>query len=321
MNIDYLVSIVIPTFNRANLISETLDSVLAQDYTNWECIVVDDGSVDHTEALLTSYCKKDSRFKYIKRPKDRPQGGNAARNFGFEHSKGEFVQWFDDDDIMEENYLSERLAVFTKEKKIVICSGYSTDENLNIINEIILKTDVNLYKEYALWKFEIYTPSILFRRVFLENKPFNETIIRGQETELFTRFFFLLNPKDYIVINTPLFYYRSHTKSKTETSQKYNKVYKENLFFISKSNFDRALELEDLDLIYFYYKLLIKQFFRSVDNTHNSNAQKIIKFLIKRLNNKNLFLKLKLMLFSRIYLLLKKGNILKKHLRNHKISI
>ncbi len=58
-----LVSIIIPTYNRAHLIHETLDSVLAQTYTNWECIVVDDGSSDNTEEVLESYINKDFRFQ------------------------------------------------------------------------------------------------------------------------------------------------------------------------------------------------------------------------------------------------------------------
>ncbi|WCO02526.1 glycosyltransferase family 2 protein [Psychroserpens ponticola] len=314
-----LVSIVIPTYNRANLISETLDSILSQTHTHWECLVIDDGSTDNTAEVLAQYCIKDNRFKYLKRPAESPKGGNAARNYGFECSKGDFIQWFDDDDIMAENYLSARIALFTKKRKIVICSGFSTDENLNITREVKLKTDVNLYKEYALWKFEIYTPSVLFRKSFLKESPFNETIIRGQETEFFTRIFYGLNPEEYSIINKPLFYYRSHSKSKTEQSQTYNKRHKEDLLHISKLNFERALKLKDLDLIYFYYKLLLKQFFRSVDNDHNSNAKQVISFLNRTLNERNRILKFKLILFSKIYLSLKKGTILKKHLRSHKI--
>ena len=59
-----LVSIIIPAYNRAHLIGETLDSVLAQTYINWECIVIDDGSNDNTSELLAEYCKKDNRFQY-----------------------------------------------------------------------------------------------------------------------------------------------------------------------------------------------------------------------------------------------------------------
>jgi glycosyltransferase involved in cell wall biosynthesis len=94
-----IVSIIIPTYNRAHLIGETLDSVLAQTYTNWECIIVDDGSTDNTDEVVEEYVKKDSRFKYYHRPDEHLPGGNGARNYGFKMSKGEYVNWLDSDDL------------------------------------------------------------------------------------------------------------------------------------------------------------------------------------------------------------------------------
>ena len=64
-----LVSIIIPTYNRAHLIGETLESVKAQTYSNWECIIIDDHSSDDTETIISHYTKSDLRFKYHKRPK------------------------------------------------------------------------------------------------------------------------------------------------------------------------------------------------------------------------------------------------------------
>src|SRR5690554_11344 len=95
-----LVSIIIPTFNRAHLIGETLDSVLAQTYQNWECIVVDDGSTDETLEIMNHYCTMDSRFHFYPRPKAYKAGGSGARNFGFNLSSGKFIQWLDSDDVM-----------------------------------------------------------------------------------------------------------------------------------------------------------------------------------------------------------------------------
>ena len=77
-----LVSIIIPTFNRANLISYTLDSVLNQDYTSWECLVVDDGSTDKTQEVVLGYIQKDSRIKLLHRPNDWIKGANSCRNYG-----------------------------------------------------------------------------------------------------------------------------------------------------------------------------------------------------------------------------------------------
>ena len=94
-----LVSIIIPTYNRAHIIHETLDSVLSQSYTNWKCIVVDDGSTDTTEEVLKSYVKKDARFQYNKRPIDRKKGANACRNYGLDLAKGAYIVFFDSDDV------------------------------------------------------------------------------------------------------------------------------------------------------------------------------------------------------------------------------
>src|SRR5690554_1580908 len=118
-----LVSIIIPTFNRAHLIGETLDSVLAQTYHNWECIVVDDGSTDNTDEVMAEYMARDARFQYHHRPEDRLPGGNAARNYGFEVSKGEYIQWFDDDDVMKAKFLEIKINKFTQQNQFVICSG------------------------------------------------------------------------------------------------------------------------------------------------------------------------------------------------------
>ena len=79
-----LVSIIIPSYNRAKLLEETLDSILAQTWKNWECIVVDDGSTDSTEELLKMKYLNDKRFTWYRRPQDVPKGANACRNYGFQ---------------------------------------------------------------------------------------------------------------------------------------------------------------------------------------------------------------------------------------------
>ena len=108
-----LVSIIIPTFNRAHLIGETLDSVLAQTYQNWECLVVDDGSTDGTETLLNEYLTKDCRFIFITRPPTCIKGAPTCRNVGFKAAKGEYVWFFDSDDIIPISILQTRINFAT----------------------------------------------------------------------------------------------------------------------------------------------------------------------------------------------------------------
>ena len=60
-----LVSLIVPCYNQSEFISETLDSILCQTYNFWECIIINDGSIDNSEEIILDYCKRDSRFKYI----------------------------------------------------------------------------------------------------------------------------------------------------------------------------------------------------------------------------------------------------------------
>ena len=108
-----LVSIIIPTYNRAHLIGETLDSVLAQTYENWECIIVDDGSTDNTAEVINRYNQKDSRFQFYYRPIDKIKGASSCRNFGLSQSEGVFVIFLDSDDLLLEYCLQRRLEVVT----------------------------------------------------------------------------------------------------------------------------------------------------------------------------------------------------------------
>lgn len=116
-----LVSIIIPTYNRSSLLKQTLDVVLDQNYKNWECIIVDDGSTDATSQLLQNYSEKDPRFSYISRPLDVPKGAAACRNIGISRSKGKYLQFLDSDDII------------TPEKISAQVERMENDEDLSVI--------------------------------------------------------------------------------------------------------------------------------------------------------------------------------------------
>lgn len=103
------ISIIIPTFNRAHLISDTLNNVLNQLYINWECIIVDDGSTDNSIYVINSYVIKDKRFKLFVRPDNRIKGASTCRNIGIENADGEFIQFLDSDDLISINKILEQV--------------------------------------------------------------------------------------------------------------------------------------------------------------------------------------------------------------------
>jgi glycosyltransferase involved in cell wall biosynthesis len=88
-------SVIIPAYNRARFLPECLDSVLAQTFTDWECIVVDDGSTDGTRELVAEYVRRDARFRYHWQEN---AGASAARNAGIALATGEWIVFLDSDD-------------------------------------------------------------------------------------------------------------------------------------------------------------------------------------------------------------------------------
>lgn len=213
-----LVSIIIPTYNRAELIGETLDSIIAQTYQNWECIVVDDGSSDNTDEVLKKYINKDSRIQYHHRPKQYKPGGNGARNYGFDLSKGEYINWFDSDDVMFPDFILHKLEQIN-ESEMIICSHFITDNLLYPIEKKEVYLKKNLLEDYLVWddNFNIVTNNVLFLKKYIDNSGvrFNEDILRGQETEFFLKLWSVHVIGDFKILNRPLFYYRQHNKSKS----------------------------------------------------------------------------------------------------------
>lgn len=97
-----LISVIIPCYNAAPWLHRSLDSVLAQTYTHWEALLIDDGSTDDTSEILEEYAKKDARFRVFHQPNAGP---SAARNKGIHEMQGEWMTWMDADDTILPTHL------------------------------------------------------------------------------------------------------------------------------------------------------------------------------------------------------------------------
>lgn len=215
-----LISIIIPTYNRAHLIVETLDSILEQTYTIWECIVIDDGSTDDTADILAKYIEKDDRFQYYQRPKEKTKGPNSCRNFGFELSKGDYIQWFDSDDVMKKHCLETKMRFFEKSLDVVISklSLFDFEKNIEINQSKIVSND--LIFDYFCGNIALYVSGPLWNRVFLEKKPFlfDENIINCDDWDFNMRMLYY-NPKCFI-LDESLINYRKHPESLSREIEK-----------------------------------------------------------------------------------------------------
>lgn len=305
-----LVSIIIPILNREHLIIETLNSVLNQTYDNWECIIVDDGSVDNTVYKVQTMVKKDVRFKYYKRPKNYREGGNGARNYGFIKSKGHFIKWFDSDDILEPNIIFNQVKDCNKNQKDVsICSFrmfYGSLSNIQSLYPNLIDNPKALFHSFINGQSIINLQMTLWRRTIVEKYRFDENLTRAQDLAFV--YDVLKSNINKVVISFEFgCWIRNHEKSITSNFRRGNfqalkseyqireLIFNEN-FSAKESINEGTLRM----LLYSYRKLLI----------HNYNRlyfKKLYKLThkISFVKNVKIFI---LICLSLVYILVKRGN-------------
>lgn len=176
-----LISIIMPTYKRADLIDKAIASIESQTYKNWELIIVDDNPKDSkyrkkTEEKLSKY-KDNLRIRYIQREENG--GGALARNTGIENARGKYIAFLDDDDEYESTKLEKQLQIFqnNKDRKlaIVTCQMAIVDETGKI-----LKIEKNEIKENSLKTHLLYgigfTGTLMIKKdVLLESGMFTNT--------------------------------------------------------------------------------------------------------------------------------------------------
>ncbi len=149
-----LVSIVVPAYNVEKFIAETIDSVIAQTYENWELIVVDDGAKDATASIVSKYVKKDTRISLI----SIENGGvSNARNTGIRLCKGEFIAFLDADDLWKKENLFQKVDLLENQPEIDWVFSDMAEINEDSIETGLapLGTDDNILDNILLWEGEV----------------------------------------------------------------------------------------------------------------------------------------------------------------------
>lgn len=136
-----MVSVIIPAYNAARYINETINSVLSQDYTNWELLIVNDGSTDSTKSIIDNYAAKDSRIATIHKSNS---GVSDSRNTGIRLAKGDYVFFLDADDVWNHNNLSEKVNYLIKEKVDAVYSSCELINELSIPMNSFLNGTANV---------------------------------------------------------------------------------------------------------------------------------------------------------------------------------
>jgi len=227
-----LVSVIVPAYNYAGLLPETLDNLLEQEHPHWECIIVDDGSTDNTKEVAAKWVKKDQRFSYIFQTN---AGLSAARNTGIANSKGEFIQLLDADDLIEAGKFSRQIAVFERLPLSDIVYGEVRYFSSSDLNQRWFSID----EQGTLWMKQMFSEDsfqlaeILFdgnimavncplirRSVFDAIGPFNVSLKSVEDWEYWCRC--LLAGKKFRYIDEPGSYalVRTHGESMSRNTQR-----------------------------------------------------------------------------------------------------
>lgn len=207
------VSVVIPTYNRADYVCQAIDSVLAQTFRSVEIIVVDDGSIDDTEAQIAARYGGRVRYHW-----QENQGESAARNRGIALARGDYIALLDSDDLWLPKKLERQLSWLREhpDTAAVICQAWQIDSdgkrlNLPRLAQGISNEDLR-FDRFLEWN--LFGPgasaSVVRRHVFSESGGFDETIRYGEDWDLWLR---LSHDHRLAVIPEPLVETRKHAGS------------------------------------------------------------------------------------------------------------
>ncbi len=182
-----LVSIIIPTYNRAHLVCEAIDSALAQTYPHKEVIVVDDGSTDDTRGIVSRY---GNAVRYIYQEN---RGVSAARNHGFREARGEYVLFLDSDDTLMPDALSNLLSILEGDESIAAAfgDGLFVGPDRRPLGTVSARRASGLEPSFADAVIDIPAAlqSFLFRRAVLDklNGPFDEAMWGYEDWDILMR--------------------------------------------------------------------------------------------------------------------------------------
>lgn len=244
------IAIVIPVYNRQALVKDALDSVLAQSYSDWECIVVDDGSTDNTWQVLQEYAAKDERIKVFQRNRE-PKGAPTCRNIGWQKATTRHIMFLDSDDIMLSFCLEQRVQFIAENSTLdfALFPVFQTKKNEYVYRSLI--NEKELLNSFLSFQSTFQTSSTLWTKTTLRKiNGWDEEALSWQDGEVHIRV--LLQSQNYKWgSEVPDVYLRKHGGNSITQDKNPNK----------KINFYNTLKkiytlLPPTEQAFFYQKIL-----------------------------------------------------------------
>ena len=283
----HLVSIIIPVYNQEKYLKETLNSVINQTYSNWECILVNDGSVDNSVAIIKECLTQDNRFHFIDSDN---KGVSNARNLALKQAKGDYILFLDGDDLIHPEKLQNAISNFKESTDLDIVFNTTTYFQDSIDNNLYeIKIDVNLLNFNNLllyWGEKIILPihSAIIKKSLFEGIEYNCELTAQEDWLVWLRLF--QKKPNVQVLDNVLSYYRKHNSSRTQS------------FSVKEDHF-KALQIFEKYIDAESYKLLLlhqikRYYIRANENAYKLNEIKQSKTFRTAFFLKNMMVKLKL---------------------------
>lgn len=241
------VSIIMPVYNCERFIADSINSVLSQTYTNFELIIIDDGSKDNSRKIIKEYALKDERIKAFY---NENHGVSYTRNYGIDHADGEYIAFIDADDIYNKRYLEEMCRVIKNENADLVCCDYEMGYKLSDW-KIINRTTLNISKKFNEKAFEhvseiglginIWTKLFSKETANRYNIRFNEKLSYGEDMFFCWKMF--LVSKNITYLPEKLYFYRLSEDTAVlryhdSLYEKYKNSYNDMLEFAKNHNLD-----------------------------------------------------------------------------------
>jgi glycosyltransferase involved in cell wall biosynthesis len=214
-----LISVIIPAYNAEKTIQETIESVLNQTFSDWELIVVNDGSQDRTVEVVSQI--KDSRIKVFSYAN---AGVSASRNRGFEKSVGEFIAFLDADDLWTPDKLESQLNALHSHPEAAVAYSWTDyiDESSRFLHPgRHITLNGNVYPQMLVRFFLENGSNFLVRReAFLKVGGFNESLFMSEDRECCIR---LAKEYEFVAVPRPQILYRKSAGTASDSAYKYER--------------------------------------------------------------------------------------------------
>lgn len=218
MNLQPTVTIIMATYNRAHFIEGALQSIQNQVFTNWECLIIDDGGTDNTLEVVAPFLKYDSRFQLLKRPDSYKKGVPGCRNYGLDLAQGDYIIFFDDDDFVHPDNLKICLEELNdSQKDFCHYQKLSYSDVKPKFKNVVVKErkliDKSAIEKVITQEIGLSSCTVLWQKYCFNQVRFNENLLYAEEWECYSKL--IANNFNGVIIDAVLYYNRKHADSNT----------------------------------------------------------------------------------------------------------